>query len=317
MPQIRVRVPTPDGGERTITVNVPDAAGAAPSAPAPEDSGPSMGTMLAGGALAAGVAALARKPGLAGKLLKKANAYRLQSMLSGLAVPKSALGNIGATAIASAERGSLDPLRQFFSKQTVRDAVAAYRKPVMEAGQEVLPGPMPGRVMGAMDTATRQALQRAGMSGKEAERAVLQAPLPEALAKPLDSPTARYLIPFRRTPFNQFLEGFETMTTENIRRNPKLMAGVAGAGAVHGAATADEKFPASMGLGTAAAARYGVPYALAAMAGRSLAGGKADTSIATSMLPVSEYGIESGVTNPWSSLEPAGLRMLRRWAEGR
>lgn len=315
MPQIRVRVPTPDGGERVITVNVPDAGGA-PEAPAPAE-GSSFGKMLAGGALAAGVAALARKPGLAGKLLQKANALRMQSMLSGLAVPKSALGNVGATAIASAERGTLDPLKQLFSRKTARDVVSAYKNPVMEAGQEVLPGPMPGRIMGAMDSATRKALERSGMSGMEAERAVLQSPLPEPFAKALDNPTAKYLIPFRRTPFNQFLEGFETLSTENIKRNPKLMATIGGAGAAHGAATSDEKYPESLGLATAAAARYGVPYALAALAGRAFAGGKADSSIATSMLPVSEYGIESGVTNPLASLEPAALRMLRRMAEGR
>lgn len=266
----------------------------------------------------AGVLA-ARNPGMLGKAAEKLGAIRQQLMLSGWAPLKSVLGNVGAATYESAERGSMAPLREFFSPQTAQDFKAAWRGgtpaalqgPALKVmGKEL---PTPGRFMGAMDDATQKALQRSGMTSEETARATLQTPLGGQLGKALDSPAARYLIPFRRTPFNQFFEGFETMKPANIKAHPAVMGATAAAGAVHGAATSDERYPVSLGFGTAFAGRYGVPYTLSALAGRELAGARSTAGIAGTVLPVSEYGLESGIRDPLQAFrDPAALRALRQ-----
>lgn len=280
----------------------------------PKDSG-----IGAGGVLAAGGAALAalllKKPGLAKTIASKANAARQQVMLSGLALPKSILGNVGSGVEAAIETRSMKPLQELFSMQTARDAVAAFKSNTGLPGAaanapklDTLPGPMPGRFMGALDEATQKAHVRAGKTVEEAQSAALQAPLQGDLAKALDSPLARYLIPFRRTPFNQFTEGLKRLPGGSEGTNA-AKAVYMGAGAAHGAATADDKMPVSLPLATAAASRYGLPYAAAAVLGRSLAGGNNNTSgIAGSMLPVSEYGMTSSIVDPTKPFrQPAAL----------
>ena len=308
---------------------------------APEDTsetgwGPAA-ALAAGGAglLGLGAGLVRRNPKAAWEGAKKVGrglgALRQQSMLSGLALPKSVLGNIGATAVESAERGTMKPLRELFSMDTLRDIKNIYKTggqatqqtalpgmtgPVGKAALDTgttLPGPMPGRIMGAVDEATRNALGRAGLSPSEAERAVFQAPLPGKLGEALDNPVMRYLIPFRRTPFNQLIEGGKAFAPQTATQLG-LLGGSGAAGAAHGAATVEEKYPMSVGLGAAAAAKYGLPYSLGALAGRYLAGGD-EGGLASTAVPVSEYGVESGVFNalqPFS--EPAGLRVLRRMA---
>jgi len=274
---------------------------------------------LAGALGLAGAAYLTKgKPGVVSNVLGRANALRQQLMLSGMAAPKSALGNIGAAGIASAERGSMAPLKALFSGQTIKDAAAAFKanRGPTDLGGTSLPGPLglPGRIMGSLDEATRNALQRGGLSVEEAERAVLQSPLAgERFGKfgnVMQSPAANYIFPFRRTPFNQLYEGLDIL--KHPGANPKTLGAVSAVGALHGAATADDKYPVSVPLGIAAASRYGLPYGLAALAGRAIAGGRADNSgIGSAVLPVSEYGVET-VTNPLSAVRsPAALRALR------
>ncbi len=271
--------------------------------------GPGIGTAIAGGAAAVGLGALLKNPALAKTLLGKASAARQQMMLSGLALPKSLLGNVGATVEASIEGKTLKPIKELFSRQTLKDAKQAYKLnaglPGAGAGaphQMTLPGPVPGRLMGAMDEATQKALLRSGASREEAMSAVLQSPLEGRLAKALDSPMSRYLIPFRRTPFNQFFEGLERLPGGRSGSNT-AKAVYMGAGAAHGAATADDNTPISIPLATAAASRYGLPYALSAIAARNLAGGQGGGDIASTVLPVGEYGFESAAT-PSGMLRP-------------
>ncbi len=328
MPRIRIRV----GGARPEPATEP-----ATETPKQDEGGFSLGKALLGGGALALAGVIAHKPSLIGKVGSVIGDIRQQAMLSGFALPKSVLGNVGAAGIASAERGSMRPLKELFSRETAKDIAAAYRRntpygttKAVQAGQLPLPGmttpatnnfpswmPTPGRIMGAFDEGAQGALQRAGLSADDAAREVLQAPLPTGLAEALDSPAARYAIPFRRTPFNQFLEGLKTIKPANIKANPKLFAGVTGAGAVHGALTSEDRYPVSIGFGTAAASRYGVPYAGGAILGRMLAGGKTGGSIAGTMLPVSEYGLESSLTDPTRPfIEPAALRALQRLASG-
>ncbi len=323
------------GGVRPL---VEDVAGQAPVLEEGTD-GPGLGTAAAiGGGLAGllgvGAGLIRRNPRAAWEGAKKIGrtlgAVRQQGMLSGLALPKSVLGNVGATAVEAAERGSMAPLRELFSMDTLRDIKNVYKtggaaaqqiglpgmgrqvgKAALDTGT-TLPGPMPGRIMGAFDEATRNAMQRAGLTAAEAEKAVFQAPLPGALGEALDNPIMKYLIPFRRTPFNQLIEGGKAFAPKTLTQGA-LLAGSGVSGAVHGAATADERFPTSVGVGAAAAAKYGLPYSLGALAGRAMAGGQGPGGLGSTAVPISEYGVESGVMNPLESLTPAGVRLLRRW----
>lgn len=293
------------------------------TAPATDDEafmgGSTVAKVAVGGGVLAGLAALASKlPGRVGKAAGVVNAARQQLMLSGMALPKSALGNLGAAVEASVEGKSLKPLSELLSGQTVREAVAAYKANAGLPGaaanaprQATLPGPMPGRIMGALDEATQSALRRSGKTAAEAERATLQAPLQGNLAEALDSPAARYVHPFRRTPFNQFIEGW--MKVRNWRDNPAAMAAYTGTGAVHGAATAEDDMPMSIPLAVASSARYGLPYGVAALIARSAMGGKGGGGIASNILPVGEYGVEQSLSDPLKPFKkPAAFTALER-----
>jgi len=308
-----------------VRIKIKQAGQPATRAPQPQgESSSSLPGVLAGGAALIGGGYLAKKFGL-GKIADYANSLRQQLMLSGLAVPKSALGNVGATAIESAERGTMAPLRELFSMDTVRDIKNLYKQGgQVQAGVDAatnLPGPTPGRIMGTIDQATRNAMQRAGLTAKEAEKAVFQTPLGENYGKfggAMDSPAARYLIPFRRTPFNQLYEGLQTIKPANAAAHPYVLGGTMAAGALHGAATAEDRFPVSVGLGAAATAKYGLPYSLAALAGRTIAGGRGGGGVAATAIPISEYGIESGINDPLAPFtDPAALKALRRMSGGK
>ena len=285
-----------------------------PDAPAPENEGTNFGGMALGGALLAGAGALAtRYPGALSKIFKTGNAVRQQLMLSGMAVPKSMLGNTGAAVNASLERRTVEPLKQLFSPQTVRDAVSAYKTGSSTPTGLTLPGPNPGKFMGAMDEATQNALQRAGLTPEESAREVMQAPLGENFGKfgdALEGPVAAHIMPFRRTPFNQFVEGLKTVKPDYAHKG--VTAGYAATGAVHGTATADERYPVSIPLATALAAKYGLPYALAAVAARKLLGGAEEGGgILGSALPVSEYGVEQSISDPLAPFfKPAASRFF-------
>jgi len=299
--------------------------------PLPQTDGLSTGAAAVGGLAAVGGAAwllskLKNAPGLLGKVGKGAeyvNSARQQLMLSGLALPKSMLGNAGAAVSASMERGSMQPLKQMFSGQTLKDAVSAYKNNTGAVGASAnaprgvtIPFiPTPGRIMGAFDEAAQKALQRGGLTAKEAEREVLQAPLQGQLAEALDSPLARYVHPFRRTPFNQFIEGWKSAPfTKHAAQYPKTVGAYTAAGAAHGGLTADDDTPVSIPMVMAAAGKYGLTYGAAAMIARALAEGKISGSgIASGMLPVSEYGVEQSITSPLQPFEkPAALTALER-----
>jgi hypothetical protein len=305
-----------------------------------EDDGVSGAAVTAGVLGGAGVVGLAAKmatmPGVLGALGKAVRAtqtVRQQAMLSGLAIPKSVLGNMGAVAETAMERGTTTPIKQFFSKQTLRDAKDSWVKggvgdgtPGVDQGigqgksaiSRLAAYLAPGRVMGAMDDATQGALRRSGLSNADAQAAVLQRPLNPQISEALASAPAQYFQPFRRTPINQVLEGGKKLTRfqrGEMSRGEKVALGVqSGVGALHGAATADEDVPLTLPMGVALAARGGLPYGLAAMMGRSLAGGDLPGSgIAGSLLPASEWGLESSMTDPFKPFKkPAALTALEK-----
>lgn len=285
-------------------------------------SGMSTGAKVGAGAGLAALGAMGLKAaqapggvvGKAGAMVGQLNALRQQMMLSGLALPKSILGGVGASVANAMERKSLAPIQSLLSGETARDIGSAFK-----AGRQV--GPigststlpagldLPGRAMGAVDDAIRNSIVRSGVPEKEATRALLQAPLPPGLSESLENPLMRFIQPFRRTPFNQFIEGGRA-----AKEHPLISAGYGAAGAVQGAAQADEQYPLTAGVGVAASGKYGLPQALGQIAGRTLAGGKGGGGIAGSALPVSEYGIEQSVTDPLRPFErPALVTMLERW----
>lgn len=275
------------------------------------------GGVAVGGGLLAGLAALAKAPGRLGALARGINAARQQAMLSGFALPKSILGNVGAGVEAAVEGKGLAPLKQILSGQTLKDAARSYASHG-SAGPTPgvnLPGPMPGRIMGAMDDAVQGALQRGGYSGDEAKNALLQTPLNGTLGDIMESPMASYLHPFRRTPFNQFFEGLRKYknASEGDTAARRGLAAYSTVGVAHGAATADDDLPLSIPLAVAASARYGLPYGAAALIGRGLADGKGGGGIAGSMLPVSEYGYEQSLSDPLKPFrKPAALTAIER-----
>lgn len=293
---------------------------------APEESG--VGGNVAMGALGlaglAGAAFLAKKPGVIGKALRSANALRQQLMLTGMAVPKSVMGGAGAAVESALERGSMSPIKEFFSPETVKDAYKAFKEggavgptPGVDVAAHELPNWMnlPGRLLGAGDVASRNALERSGMTTTESQAALLQKPLPKGF-EALESDTGRYVQPFRRTPFNQWFSGFEKVKraeqggagNEGIRRTLGIYTG---AGVLHGAATADDKYPVSVPFGVAASARYGLPYAAGALVGRGLAGGYGGGGIAGAALPTSEYSLEQEFTDPFKPFtDPAIARVF-------
>lgn len=266
-----------------------------------------------------GAAALARKPGMLGKLARGANIARMTSFLSGAAAVKNVLSNTGQAAITSAEEGSTNTLRQMLSRETLRDAIDAFK-----TGAQT--GPVPGgtrmnpfgRILGATDVAAQKAFVRSGRTPEEALELTFQNPLPKEF-RAFENPTAQYVFPFRRTPFNQFFRSAETLPgSEYSRAHPYIVGGSLAAGAAHGALTADEDYPVSLGLGAAGAGKLGMNYAFGALAGRRLAGGRGSGGLASAILPVSEYGVTQAFEEPLAPFEPekiAGVRFIRKFVE--
>ncbi len=229
--------------------------------------------LLAGaGVVGAGALALALKKYGLGGVANAATAARKTSMLSGLAPLKSLLGNIGGAAYGSIERGSLAPIREMLSPETLKEAVQVFK----QGPNEAIAGPaaglskwnIPGRVMGAFDEAGQNALQRAGYSPSESAREMLQAPLPRDLATAFENPVADFLVPFRKTPYNALKEGFGTFNADTLGKKAALGTSLA-TGAIAGQA----EDPKTIGITTAASGRYGLPHAMAAGASRAFFGG--------------------------------------------
>jgi hypothetical protein len=156
--------------------------------------------------------------------------------------------------------------------------------------------------MGAFDTAAQNAFVRAGFTPKEAAAEMLQKPLgSNPLTDSLKhNPVADFLIPFRRTPMNQFSEGFNALKPSNLQTwgQRARLGTTVGAGALTGAEAED---PKSIALGTALAGRQGLPFAAAAGIMRALTSGS-KTKGAEAMQglsPVSDYSLSQGVIGPF------------------
>lgn len=300
--------------------------GTEPSDPDTSFDGTTLAGLGLGAAALVGGAALASNAGTVGKVARGLNALRQQLMLSGMAPIKSVLGNGGAALTAAIERGDTAPLREMFSLETLKDAARNFRNgPAVttnvsgNAMDLPLPFSAPSRIMGAFDEAAQSALRRAGLSAKDATNEVLQTPLGENVGKLgsyLDNPAATYMLPFRRTPFNQAIEGAKLVQKayDGDAGARRLLMVSMGGGAVHGAATADDNHPMTVPLAVSAAGRAGLPYAVGALIGRYYLGGaNSNGDIPSNMLPVSEYGLDQSIKDPTRPFtKPAALSALEK-----
>ncbi len=271
--------------------------------------------MLAGGAaaLGAGALALAAKKYGVGPLLDTLNNVRRQSMLTGLALPKSLLGNIGGAAMESIERGSMGPLKEMLRLPTnVKNAVAAFKEGATYQGVPASAWALPGRLLGATDEAAQAALVRSGLSAEEAATAMLQTPLGKnRITDALSTPLGNYLVPFRRTPINQGIGALETMNDWSTPGKTAANLASIGTGAATGYGTEDKTTPA---LGAAAMGRRGGPFLGGALAGRLAAGasGRKAADVMQGISPVSDYSISEGIAGPLALTipKPALWRLL-------
>ncbi len=283
------------------------------AAPA-ESGGLGIGTALAGGALVGG-ALLAKKYGL-GKVFDTLNNVRRQGMLTGLAIPKSLLGNLGAGVTTAIEEGSTAPLKEMLRLPTnVKNAVGAWQRGSQYQGQ-----PMsrwsPGAILGATDEAAQTALGRAGISAKDAAKTMLQneVNLGPQVGAALNTRGGQYLVPFRRTPINQAVGALDTMFGPGSWKGGSGIANVAALGA--GFETGQEtEGVVPTGLGAAFFGRRGVPFAAASMLGKMAKGDtkREAAKVMQGSSPVSDYSIIEGIQAPFEGnfgQKPALIRLL-------
>lgn len=286
------------------------------SGAAPAEGGGWGGTIGAGLAAggAAALALAAKKYGL-GKVFDTANNIRRQGMLTGLAVPKSLLGNLGAGVTTAIEEGSLAPLKEMLRLPTnVRTAVDAFKKGATYQGQPTSAWAIPGRILGATDEAATAALGRAGIAPEEAAKTMLQSEidLGPQVRGALDTKLGQYLVPFRRTPINQAVGALDTMSDWSSKGKVAANAAALGTGFLTGE---ESEGVGPTIAGTAAFGRRGLPFAAASMLGK-LAKGDSKREAAKVMQgasPVSDYSITEGIAGPFAGNPiptPAILKLL-------
>jgi len=282
---------------------------------APEESGMSsgMGAALAGGAaLALGVAA--KKYGL-GKVFDTLNNARRQGMLTGLAGPKSLIGNLGAGVTTAIEEGSTAPLKEMLRLPTnVKNAVTAFREGGQYQGQPMSAWALPGRILGATDEAAQAALGRAGIPAEQAAKTMLQSEvdLGPQVRGALNTKLGQYLVPFRRTPINQAVGALETMGDWSTPGKAIANATALGSGFATGEET---EGVVPTGLGAAFFGRRGLPFAAGSALGKMAKGDtkREAAKVLQGASPVSDYSIAEGIQGPFEGnfgQKPAILRLL-------
>lgn len=172
--------------------------------------GPGLADLLKG---ESGSASTEQMSEIMGKVPAAAEKVRYFSMLANLPPQlKNVLGNIGMVGARSAEelgqgnvRQSGNVLKQFFNPQTAREFVNEYKNP--KPGRWGAPTGVlgiPGRVMGAVDSATKDALERAGYDQATRELITATGDPRSGAGKwltegPSKSALIRTIIPFART----------------------------------------------------------------------------------------------------------------------
>lgn len=152
---------------------------------------------------------------------------RYASLLSSpLTHLKNVAGNVGAVGMHAAERavtgdvkGATDVLREMFSGKTIADVGREYRNPALAVGRsghapaKGILG-VPGRAMGAIDAATKDALKRGGLNKAQADDITFTNEPHSASGKALveftqRAPLSKLVVPFARTAVNIAERGLE------------------------------------------------------------------------------------------------------------
>ena len=233
------------------------------------------------------------------------NQLRVMSFLSGWALPKSVLGNVGSFGTAALEGHSMAPIREAFNVPAnlaeFKNAWQASANPAGITGYGNL-NPI-GRLMGSFDETTTKALQRSGLSLDDAQRLLLSRPNPlgdSNLGKMINSPVGKTLWPFQRTPFNSLIEGLSSQNWSTPTRGT-MTATAGAAGGIAGGETDD---PVKLALMAALMGPRGVPFLIGAGIGG------AGTRAVGGISPIPEWSIptEWNDLNRITGLEPAAIR---------
>jgi hypothetical protein len=234
----------------------------------------------------------------AGAVFDGANQLRMTSMLSGLALPKSLIGNLGAHFTAALEHRTIEPLKVLTQVKNIgRDLKRGWKggqNPAQTGG--VGRFNLPGRAMGAADYAAVESLKRAGISETDAREIMLTNANTLTNWKPLNTRLGKVLVPFRTIASNQFEQGLTRW-----KKYPAVYVGAVTLGAVAGSQIKDKE-------GLALASAFAGPYALPFLFGASLVqGSKALQGIS----PIPEWGITKTLTDPFGAIMDSPGR---RWA---
>lgn len=233
---------------------------------------------IAGGLLGAAVANPGAVKRGAGAVYRKAyKPTRMIGMLSGAALPKSVLGNVGAFVNASIDNGTTAPLKQLAKPDAIlKDIGQAWKqqanpadRPFTTDGSFISRFNVPGRLMGAMDQASENALIRSGLTKTEAQRQLLTSPgaLEGELGRQLSSELGQHLVPFQRIPVNTVAQGIAALrelapSNGATRLQKAATAGAIGTGAAAATQTQD---PVTLALIAALMGRRALPLTVGAM----------------------------------------------------
>jgi len=247
-----------------------------------------------------GAGAVPNKPaGIGEKAWNAMLQARMTAMLSGLAIPKSMLGNVGAHAFASMERKSMKPLQELMNTgENWKNLKAGWKAGAVTPDANDLgfgKFNIPGRVMGAFDEMSTKSLQRAGMTEKEAKEILLTSPTTFGKSLGLQTPLGKLLVPFQKTPANTMKQGFE-----RAWKHKGIGAGAIGAGAAMGTQTDD---PKKIALASALMGPYALPFLLGAL---PTAGEKAVQGFS----PIPEWSVHKSITDPFAPFQKPGFARL-------
>lgn len=229
---------------------------------------------------------------------------RYMGALSGRAIPKSAEGNVAAPFWAAAEHGTTRPIREFFSPQTIRSWFREFRNPTPAAQtmeQQGAPNIF-GRILGAGDVATTEALVRAGRTPEEAARYLLRTPTQKLgftgqVDRLLKSRGGKAALLFQTTPLNQAVHGgsaaFGVNPPPGVSPNRLRALAALSAAAGLGQSTLTEADPLDIAMTAPLFSVYSVPYLAGAATGKIARGGAGMArEIARGISPAPELGID-------------------------
>ena len=256
-----------------------------------------------------------------GTWLQKLNSARIESMLSGMAIPKNIATNyIGAPAQLAWEMGSTRPITEALRLPTnLREfgkVVSSGRSagPTMGLGSTSPGTPMSlvGRTISGIDQSALNAFQRAGVPQEMVDRNLFTGKnkilnFGEKANKVLSVP-----FPFQRVPFNILETGGQELyalsdwsTPMAIRRNMATLGSMAGGRAIGEWVSQDPQnrgpYAAILLSMMASKTAPATAAALTTPAVRAAAG-------LGSLTPMPEFAVNPGLS--WLGLPPAGLRYL-------